>query len=139
MVQLETIEEVSRKCPPRQIGKAKCFSTGIMKSKHLHHATCSSLHNTCARANVVCSFGCFSSRQPLRLRFTFTLILFLISAAPMRAQNALVEDPQPPPAELSSRKYALGDWGGVRSTLEEKGITSDLFYITDLQANPSGG
>jgi len=119
--------------------QSKCFCPGIMKSKHLHHAIFSSLHNTCARANVARSFGCFSSRQPLRLRFTFTLILFLISAAQMRAQNALAGDPQPPPTELSSRKYALGHWGGARSTLEEKGVVFDLFYITDLQANPSSG
>jgi porin len=118
--------------------QSKCFSTGIMKSEHLYKAICSSLHTTYAKANVA-SLRRLSSPYLLRLRFTFTLILLLISAAPMRAQNALAEDPQPPPAELSSRKYALGDWGGARSTLEEKGIVFDLFYITDLQANPSGG
>jgi carbohydrate-selective porin OprB len=40
-----------------------------------------------------------------------------------------------PPA----RQYLLGDWGGKRSALEEKGVSFDFFYIADLQANPSGG
>src|SRR6516165_12376461 len=75
----------------------------------------------------------------LQTRFTFTLILVLISTAPLWAQNALPRDPQPSSARLSSRNYALGDWGGERSALAEKGITFDFFYITDLEANPSGG
>src|SRR5258708_39407293 len=34
---------------------------------------------------------------------------------------------------------SFGDWGGERSALAEKGVTFDFFYITDMQANPSGG
>jgi carbohydrate-selective porin OprB len=33
----------------------------------------------------------------------------------------------------------LGDWGGERAALAERGITFNFFYIADLQANPSGG
>lgn len=40
---------------------------------------------------------------------------------------------------LPSRPYLLGDWGGKRTALSEKGITFDFFYISDMQANPSGG
>ena len=40
---------------------------------------------------------------------------------------------------MQSRKYLFGDWGGERSTLAEKGITFNFFYISDMQANPSGG
>jgi carbohydrate-selective porin OprB len=40
---------------------------------------------------------------------------------------------------MQSRKYLFGDWGGGRSALAEKGVTFDFFYISDMQANPSGG
>jgi carbohydrate-selective porin OprB len=54
-----------------------------------------------------------------------------MSAPAKESGAATVED--------SSRLYLLGDWGGERTALSEKGITFDFFYITDLQANPSGG
>src|SRR5882762_2319573 len=41
--------------------------------------------------------------------------------------------------ETRPRQYLFGDWGGKRTASEEKGIKVDFFYITDLQANPSGG
>ncbi len=66
-------------------------------------------------------------------------ILLLMSGAPAEAQNALASDTSGPSPELSSRRYLFGDWGGERSALAEKGITFDFFYITDMQANPSGG
>ena len=74
-----------------------------------------------------------------RLTFTFALALSLASIAPAWAQNALTGDPPAPPADLFSRKYLLGDWGGERTALTEKGIVFDFFYTSDLEANPSGG
>lgn len=35
--------------------------------------------------------------------------------------------------------HLLGDWGGVRSKLEESGITPRWFVITDVAGNPWGG
>ena len=35
--------------------------------------------------------------------------------------------------------HLLGDWGGLRSKLEESGITPRWFLITDVAGNPSGG
>ena len=110
-----------------------------MKSERLHDIIRLLLRIAYARANAASGLRRLPPRCARQLRFAFILIPFLLSAARMRAQDALLVDPQPSPPELSSRKYALGDWGGARSTLEEKGITFDLFYITDLQANPSGG
>jgi carbohydrate-selective porin OprB len=66
------------------------------------------------------------------------LILPLLLGASAQAQNAPASSPSPS-AEFSSRQYLFGDWGGERSALAEKGITFDFFYITDMQANPSGG
>jgi carbohydrate-selective porin OprB len=40
---------------------------------------------------------------------------------------------------LFDRKYLLGDWKGERSTLEDKGVTFDFYYIDDALANPYGG
>lgn len=73
-----------------------------------------------------------------RLTFTFALALSLASIGPAWAQNSAPGDP-PPSADLLSRDYLLGDWGGERTALAEKGIVFDFFYIADLEANPSGG
>ena len=35
--------------------------------------------------------------------------------------------------------HLLGDWGGIRSKLEESGITPRWFLITDVAGNPAGG
>ena len=35
--------------------------------------------------------------------------------------------------------HLLGDWGGLRTHLEESGITPRWFFITDVAGNPSGG
>lgn len=35
--------------------------------------------------------------------------------------------------------HLLGDWGGLRSKLEEAGITPRWFLITDVAGNPTGG
>src|SRR5271163_2736650 len=40
---------------------------------------------------------------------------------------------------LQQRRYLFGDWKGERSTLEEKGITFDFYYMDDALANPYGG
>lgn len=40
---------------------------------------------------------------------------------------------------LLDRKYLFGNWKGERSTLEEKGVTFDFYYIDDALSNPYGG
>src|SRR5258706_1003950 len=68
-------------------------------------------------------------------------IVSLMLGAAAAAQNALPSNPRPNGsfADFASRQYLFGDWGGERSALAEKGIAFDFFYITDMQANPSGG
>jgi porin len=39
----------------------------------------------------------------------------------------------------SPKKYLLGDWGGERTRLEEKGVTFDVHYVVDALSNVSGG
>jgi porin len=36
-------------------------------------------------------------------------------------------------------EHLLGDWGGLRTKLEEKGITPRLILVTDFAGNPRGG
>ncbi|MBV9929214.1 MAG: carbohydrate porin [Acidobacteria bacterium] len=36
-------------------------------------------------------------------------------------------------------EHLLGDWGGLRTKLEERGITPRLILVTDLAGNPRGG
>ena len=51
--------------------------------------------NICESPNAISFLEGIRSRYSRRMRFTFTLIVFLISTAPVRTQNALPEDPQP--------------------------------------------
>ena len=46
------------------------------------------------------------------------------------ASAALAEDEQP---------WLLGNWGGQRSALSEKGIEFEIVATTDVLANVSGG
>ena len=67
----------------------------------------------------------------------FALALICFPAA--WAQNAPSQDQNASLFGLPDRQHLLGDWGGERTALAEKGLTFDFFYITDLEANPSGG
>ena len=101
----------------------KCFSRIIMKNESALHTSCP-LRQTEIRANTN-TFPSPRSSTPRylqRLGFTFALALFLASTVPTRAQDALSGDPPAPSAELLSRNYLLGDWGGERTALAEKGI-----------------
>jgi porin len=87
-------------------------------------------------------------RKKTLLRFLIVLPLMLAMPAlaqvsvqmsdPGTARSA-VSDPSSRLFERSQRRYLLGDWGGKRAWLAEKGVTFDFFYISDMQANPSGG
>jgi porin len=72
-------------------------------------------------------------------RVWLTLFLTLLFVAPAWAQNASTQDQNASLFGLPSRQHLFGDWGGERTALAEKGITFDFFYITDLEANPTGG
>jgi porin len=50
------------------------------------------------------------------------------------AQSVRSNEPAP-----AGRTYATGDWGGVRSYLEDNGVTITLSYINDALANVGGG
>jgi porin len=74
------------------------------------------------------------------LKLLSGLVLLLIFAVPLVAQtNAATPDVANTLFEIPSRQYLFGDWGGKRTALEEKGVKFDFFYISDMQANPSGG
>jgi carbohydrate-selective porin OprB len=74
------------------------------------------------------------------LKLLSGLVLLVILAVPLVAQtNAATPDVGNTLFEIPSRQYLFGDWGGKRSKLAEKGVTFDFFYISDLEANPSGG
>jgi carbohydrate-selective porin OprB len=72
-------------------------------------------------------------------RVSSTLLLALIFFAPAWAQNTPPQDQSASLFGFPSRQHLFGDWGGERTALAEKGIAFDFFYITDLEANPTGG
>src|SRR5216683_6242207 len=112
-----------------------------MKNKHVLRRFVHSLIHTAIRrcSNTITFLQCCSKFWAQKRNILLCFILPLLWAAAAEAQDALPSNPGRPSTEFSSRQYLLGDWGGERSALAEKGITFDFFYITDLQANPSGG
>src|SRR6266705_2805459 len=78
-------------------------------------------------------------------RVSIVIVVFLCSPALARAQDAS----QAPagtrpiadtPFQLSlPSEHLLGDWYGMRSWLEDHGITPTLTFVTDALGNPSGG
>jgi porin len=78
-----------------------------------------------------------------------------LALAPSTGEDDLVatDSEQPPPANNDIPKdptgrlfqlvlpseHLFGDWGGLRTKLEEKGITPRLILVTDLAGNPTGG
>jgi len=72
-------------------------------------------------------------------RASLTLLAALIFLTPAWAQNASAQDKNDSLFGLPSRQHLFGDWGGERTALAEKGLTFDFFYISDLEANPTGG
>lgn len=58
-----------------------------------------------------------------------------------KAESVKVEtNEESKPAEtIWTRKYLIGDWGGHRKALEEKGISFDLYYNQQFQQNFKGG
>ena len=78
-----------------------------------------------------------SERHCYRVR---VLALLAVLSSGFAFGQVTTQPPEPGgTANLASRKYLLGDWGGKRSALAEKGITFDFHYVTDMLANPTGG
>ena len=125
----------------RAFGNASALLRVAMKNKHaLLSLSRSFIRAAISRCNDAMAFVHFCRKfcaQAQSILLCFILALMLDASA--EAQSALPSDASTPSLELSSRKYLFGDWGGERSALEEKGVKFDFFYITDMQANPSGG
>src|SRR5258708_34171531 len=114
-----------------------------MKNKHvLRRLSHSLIHTAIRRCSNAMTFlqSCPKFWAQQRSIFLCCIVSLMLGAA-AAAQNALPSNPSPngSHAEFASGQNFFGDWGGKRSALAEKGIFFDFFYITDMQANPSGG
>src|ERR1700751_3103109 len=71
------------------------------------------------------------------------LLMLLICASEVFAQEPTASDGTSATLRVFDlvlpSEHLLGDWGGVRSKLEERGITPRWVLITDVAGNPSGG
>lgn len=67
------------------------------------------------------------------------LLLFLSTAHAFAQSEAGQYLSDETPSSLQNRSYLFGDWRGKRSEFASRGIIFDLFYVVDLQANPTGG
>jgi hypothetical protein len=62
------------------------------------------------------------------------------ASAQQQKSNDIPGDPTARLFELVlPSEHLLGDWGGLRTKLEESGITPRLILVTDLAGNPTGG
>ena len=68
-------------------------------------------------------------------------LLLTLASVLMFSLSAAAQSTTPPTTEQTfmTQKYLLGDWGGERTKLANKGVTFDFHYIADFLANPSGG
>ena len=82
----------------------------------------------------LCTEVCGRTRRAL-----LTVWVALIFLMPALERNASAQEKNDSLFGLPLRQHLLGDWGGERTALAEKGLTFDFFYITDLEANPTGG
>lgn len=57
----------------------------------------------------------------------------------MQAYFSTKGEPYPDAHCFWNRTYMTGNWGGVRNTLADVGITFDFSYVTDMLGNPVGG
>lgn len=72
-------------------------------------------------------------------KLTYGLLLLTSTLLVSFGAAAQSIDPSPTDTGFMHRKYLLGDWGGERSKLADKGVTFDLVYVADFLANPAGG
>ena len=74
-------------------------------------------------------------------------LILLTIVLPLICTVAVAQTSDDAPQDTTSRVFQLvlpgdhllGDWGGVRSKLEDSGIVARWFLITDVAGNPSGG
>ncbi len=71
--------------------------------------------------------------KPVRFRHRATIVA--LAALPMSAPCAAVRvAPLDPEGD-----YLLGEWGGARARLEDRGVAFDLGYVGEAARNLSGG
>ena len=63
----------------------------------------------------------------------------MLAVCALLAAPANVAAAEPSTNDFWTRPTLTGDWGGLRSRLEDKGVTFALEYTTDLLANVRGG
>ena len=75
------------------------------------------------------------------IRSVFGLLLLLLACSPNKTVAQTTTDTLDVESVRHSwpRQHLFGDWRGERTSLASKGITFDLVYVTDLEANPVGG
>jgi porin len=70
-------------------------------------------------------------------------VLLVFCAPAASAQETSSETSRDPTARVFElvlpADHLLGDWGGLRRTLEGSGVTPRLIIVTDVAGNPSGG
>ncbi|MGB7228056.1 MAG: carbohydrate porin, partial [Candidatus Acidiferrales bacterium] len=136
-----------------QGNEGRSSENALVKSHYLDGPTA----KTRLRVALLATSGIFKAL----LTLTFNVVaLLLVSAVPVLAQSDLVQSDYVPgsPSTSSDAYFAdpisfpyshldsqahlfdgIDSWRDARSQLEERGVTFDFYYVTDLLANPAGG
>src|ERR1700722_17152998 len=72
--------------------------------------------------------------MPRSLALQFAFALALLSVSP-----SMAADPDPPPDATVPPAGVTGDWGGLRTRLQNDGLTFNGGYVSELAYNASGG
>ncbi len=70
-------------------------------------------------------------------KYTLLIVLIALLGSSLQAFAQTAETTEPP--SFVNQKYLTGDWGGERTTLENKGISFDVFLQSDMMGAVSGG
>ena len=76
--------------------------------------------------------------------FALAVVLLLVCASAAFAEQETSSDTSHDPTArvfelVLPSEHLFGDWDGVRTKLEEAGITPRLILVTDIAGNPIGG
>ena len=67
------------------------------------------------------------------------LVIAMVSLTAIAVGQSSTKPPGDKVFDPLHQKYLLGDWGGERTKLEERGVTFDFFFVSDMLANVKGG
>jgi len=71
--------------------------------------------------------------------FRILILLAILAPSHLRSQETTSPEPQSAVTSWLTGDYLLGDWGGARKNLSDRGVDLEFFYLGSLPRNLQGG